>query len=94
MRKKVVMGGKARRKPVDRTPEEYREIVSGLGTCVVWALKFMKPSDGGDGFVYTPSTKSTQVWTEKFFDALDKMGYEIDREAYYASMDKKKKRRR
>lgn len=34
------MGGKPRKKPT-RTPEEYREIIGELGTCVLWALKFL-----------------------------------------------------
>lgn len=84
------MGGKPRKKP-ERTPEEYRKIIGELGTCVLWALKFLDVK--GDGLMGNPSTGDVKVWTEKFMDALDGMGHELDRAAFYEIKDKKRKRR-
>jgi hypothetical protein len=86
------MGGKPRKRPIKRTTEEYQEIIKKLGTCVLWSLKFMEPRGGGEGLVSTPETGEMQVWTEKFMDALDSMGYEIDREVYYNRKDEKRTR--
>lgn len=81
------------RKSRKRTYEELEIGARDLGTCVVWALKYMKPTGIGEGLVVTMSTGETQEWTEKFMDALDKVGYVVDRKAYYANKDKKKRRR-
>jgi hypothetical protein len=89
----LMMGMKPRKKPKrKRTYAELEEAVQALGSCTVWALKFMKPRGSGEGLVANTKTGETRVWTEKFMDALDKIGYVVDREAYYASMDKKRKR--
>lgn len=86
------MGSKPR--PKRRTRAELEAAVKALGSNVLWALKFMKSSDGGEGLVCNVKTGETQVWTEDFMDSLDMIGYEIDRDKYYASKDKKKRRSR
>ena len=82
------MGGKPRKKP-NRTPEEYRESIGELGTCVLWALKFLDVK--GEGVVFSPSTGKTEVWTEKFMNALDGMGHKLDRDAFYEIRNKGKR---
>jgi hypothetical protein len=84
------MGAKPRKKPV-RTPEEYREIIGELGTCVLWALKFLDVK--GEGIMGNPDGGDLKVWTERFMDALDMTGHELDREAYYQIKDMKRRNR-
>jgi hypothetical protein len=85
------MGGKPRPRR-KRTNAELEAAVKALGSNVLWALKFMQPQGGGEGLVCNVKTGDTIVWTEDFMNSLDMIGYEIDREKYYASKDKKKKR--
>lgn len=89
------MGMKPRTKPEKRqaTYEEMKDMVESLGSCVLWALKFMKTSSGA-GMVFHPETGVIEPWQEKFMNALDKTGYVIDREAYYAGKSKPKSRKR
>jgi len=82
------MGGKPRVK-AERTTEEYREIISELGTCVLWALKFLDVK--GEGIMMSSSGEG-KVWTEKFMDALDGMGHRLNREAFYRIKDRNRKR--
>lgn len=85
------MGGKPRKRK--RTNAELEAAVKALGSNVLWALKFMQPrGGGGEGLVANVETGEQAVWTEKFMDSLDLIGYEIDREKFYASFDKNGRR--
>ena len=84
------MGAKPRKKP-ERSPEEYREIISELGTCVLWSLKFLDVK--GEGIMGNPDNGDLKVWTERFMDALDRMGHELDRDAFYKVKEQKRRQR-
>lgn len=67
------------------------QVVSDLASCVLWALKFLKTPHGG-GSVVNMKTMKHQAWEEKFMDALDGVGYQIDRKAFWKKRDAKGKR--
>jgi hypothetical protein len=63
-----------------------------LANCVIFAIKFDKHMGRGNGEVINLKTmKPMGPWQEKFFDALDSIGYVIDRKAYYASKEHKRR---
>lgn len=69
---------------------DYKAAATKLGSCVLWALKFMNAPGGG--IMYDPETAKMRSWQTDFMDALDMIGYKLDREAYFASREKKRKR--
>lgn len=70
---------------------DYKNAASKLASCVIFALKFLKTTSGGA--MYDPKTGELKRWQDDFMDALDMVGYEVDREKYFADRAGKKKRR-
>lgn len=87
-------------KTTEQTPVEpdWKEVATELAKRVVWAIKFLdckgsgsvciQPKDGGEPRI--------MPWDDWFFDALDKIGYLVDRKAYRDQLNAKsaKKRKR
>lgn len=82
------MGGKPR-----KTRAELEAVVKELGTCVLWAIKFLDTTPR-EGIMTSIENDNPKVWQERFMDALDTVKYEVDREVFWASYDKKHKQRR
>ena len=70
------MAAKKKPKPVD-----YEKAASKLASCVLFALKFLKAP--GSGTMVNMQTGKMRLWQTEFMDALDMVGYEIDREKYF-----------
>ena len=66
----------------------YKAAAEKLAGCVIWALKFMKAP--GSGAMYDPKTGEMKSWQHDFMDALDMIGYRVDREAYFDARSKTK----
>lgn len=80
-------------------PEQIKvskAVVTDLASCVLWALKYLKTSTGGG--MWTKMAPGEPViilpWQEKFMQALDGVGYKIDRKDFWKKQDAPKKRRR
>jgi hypothetical protein len=70
-----------------------REVTVKLAQCVLFALNNHKHmARGGGMMIDTKNKKTIGRWQDKFMDALDGVGYCIDRPAYYASFEKKGKK--
>ncbi len=83
---------KAAKKPKVLSKAELKAATSKLGSCVLWALKFLDTKSGG-GLVASADLKVLQAWEDNFMDALDGIGYVIDRKSYYENKANKGKRR-
>jgi len=83
--------GKANKKPFPR------EATLRLASCAILALDTRGRIGVGSGMLLLRNPKTGKVvlkrWEEGFFDALDAIGVEYDREAYYAKTARKKKKR-
>lgn len=69
-----------------------KQVVTDLASCVLWAIKYLKTPHGG-GLWMDMNTLEGKAWEEKFMDALDGVGYRIDRKAFWKERDGKKRRR-
>ncbi len=69
--------------------KDYKKIAGELAARVIWALKYTKPKGGG-GSVFHIDKGEAQPWDEWFMDALDSVGYVVDREKYREMQDGKK----
>lgn len=83
------------KKPKKAKPEEIKigkQVVTDLASCVLWALKYLKPPSGA-GMWTDLSSKPIKIvpWQDKFMDALDGVGYCIDRKAFWKKADAPKK---
>lgn len=87
------MAGKKKTKPKSKTEKLTidKQVVTDLASCVLWALKFLKTPHGG-GCWTNFETRESKAWEEKFMDALDGVGYRIDRKAFWKKRDAKGKR--
>lgn len=90
--KKTKVPASKRRRKTYRSPYSP-EATLELASCAVFALKFL--SSKGSGVIYNFKTRTTEgTWQDKFFNALDSVGIEYDREQYFDARDNKKKRRK
>lgn len=71
----------------------WKKSAIALARCVVFTLKFDKHLGRGSGQMVELKTGKSQPWQEPFFDALDGIGYLIDRDAYYRSKEHKRRSR-
>ena len=70
-----------------RTEAEYQELKKAtiaLAKCVKFTLDTGGKPGVGSGMLYNRETKQVTHWETDFFDALDLIGIEYDREAYFA----------
>lgn len=70
-----------------------KQIVTDLASCVLWALKYLTTKYGG-GLWMEMNTLKSKAWEEKFMDALDGVGYCIDRKAFWKKRDEPSSGRR
>jgi hypothetical protein len=70
-----------------------KQVVTDLASCVLWALKFLKSPHGG-GLWTNMRTMESKAWEEKFMEALDGVGYRIDRKTFWKKRDEKTSRPR
>lgn len=76
--------------PSNLSKEDLKEICSEMSGLLIWMLKFAKV----EGIMFDGNTLSPSGdIKERTFDALDSIGYVVDREEYYKQQDKKKRRR-
>lgn len=82
------MGMKPRKEPNPASPsyDELKSMVEDLGQCVVFALKHLE-AKGGGGLHMDLTTGKTQRWEDRFMNALDRIGYVVDRERYFKDKD-------
>jgi hypothetical protein len=77
-------------------PPIDRAIATELAECVLFAVKFLDVKSGA-GMRFKPGAdgKPSVIgrWQDTFFDALDKVGYEVDRDAYWKAKTAKRRRR-
>jgi hypothetical protein len=78
-------------------PPFPREATLRLASCVILALDTRGRIGVGSGMLLLRNPKTGKVvlkrWEEGFFDALDAIGIEYDRDAYYAKTARKKRKR-
>lgn len=77
-----------------RNPD-YRMLCGELANRVIWALKFLKAPGAGlmsKGDLAAPEVKLIP-WQEDFMDALDLVGWKIDRKKYWEQKEGKKGKR-
>ncbi len=63
---------------------DHEKIAIELAQRVIWALKYLRTRSSRGASVFHVNTASTQPWEEWFFDALDMVGYHVDRKKFYA----------
>lgn len=66
-----------------------------LAKRVIWALKFLKSNSTGDVCEFNAETgevKPLGCWEEWFMDALDGVGYHVDRKEFWKRRDAKKRK--
>lgn len=81
--------------PRQLTEAELRKAAGELGARVVWALKFLKAPGGGMVMTGRDGSDGPTVmpWEDWFMDALDQIGYRIDRESFYARKPARRRQR-
>ena len=67
-----------------------RDQTLALAKCCLFALNHLNTKGGG--VVMDFATMKTSRWQDQFFDALDGIGVEVDRDAYWKSSTKKSRR--
>jgi hypothetical protein len=74
----------------------WKREAANLARCVVFAVKYRKHlSRGGTVMQVGPDKKPRfQAWEENFMDALDRVGYVIDRKKYWAEESGKRRSKR
>lgn len=86
-------------KPKKRTVKakrvNWRAAAIVLAKCVRFSLgNFKHMKHRGTVFTVTGKSMDIRYWQDDFLDALDGIGYVLDRKAYYGGLDNPKKRRR
>jgi hypothetical protein len=76
--------------PRKMTYEELENAARELGQCTLWALKYLRAD--GSGLHFDLKTGVGQRWEDRFMDALDLVGYRLDREKFWESLRSKPKR--
>jgi hypothetical protein len=72
--------------------DEWKSIATDLARQCVFALKFLDVT--GSGMRCNPTTGDCEAWQIQFFDALDRIGYKVDREAYWRQQGAPKSKHR
>jgi hypothetical protein len=74
-------------------PKFSRDVTIKLAQCVLFALNNHKHMSRGGGLMISIKDKvSLGRWQDRFMDALDGVGYCLDRDAYYKAQEPKRKR--
>lgn len=73
----------------------YKEAAIELGKCAVFALKFLDTKHGGGMrmLINADGTRSVAPWPDTFMAALEKIGYGVDRDAFWKMRGERKRRR-
>lgn len=90
------------RKPTKKRSarKSWKKIATDLARCVLFALSHAKPPKGlvaGQGMRFYKDEKGkhhVEAWEIQFFDALDAIGYVIDRDDFYKKLSTKKGKRK
>ncbi len=83
------------KKPKPEMIKVDKQVVTDLASCVLWALKFLKPPSGAGMWTdLNARPMVTMAWQEKFMLALDGVGYQIIRKDFWKKQNAPKKRSR
>lgn len=86
---------KPRKKPVAKPRIKWRAAAVELASCALFTLTYFKHlTKYGTTFPMKdgkPALGESRRWQEKYLDALDRVGYVIDRDKYYAGLEPKKR---
>jgi hypothetical protein len=67
-----------------KTKINWKKAATENAKRVLWALKFLKKKrSGGMVFLNDPKKRVLLPWEDWFMDALDLVGYKIDRKDFY-----------
>lgn len=79
-----------RKKTVRAKRVNWKKAALALANCAVLTLQSKGRLGVGSGMMIDLKTRHVERWEIKFFDALDLVGIEYDRDRYFATLGKKR----
>lgn len=76
-----------------KSAKQYKAMAEKLAGCVVFAISHLDVRGSRGGLMFNVHAGEAAPWQDKFFDALEFCGFKYDRESYYASLAKPKRRK-